>query len=115
MALHELATNAGKYGALSTESGRVELGWDLSRRKLPRNLRDDMARKRGAACRPANARGFGSTVICELAESGLKAQVQLEYHVNGLFWRLQCPAAEISDGGFFSDRLERGSKGEAGA
>lgn len=41
--------------------------------------------------------GFGSTVICRMAEMSLGAKVELDFPVTGLTWRLQCPAGQVMD------------------
>jgi PAS domain S-box-containing protein len=96
MALHELATNAGKYGALSGPTGRVEVFWDLSHGKV--NGAAFVMTWREAGGPPVGTpvrRGFGSTVICGLTESSLNGTVELNYDIAGVFWRLMCPAEEI--------------------
>ncbi len=99
MALHELATNAGKYGALSDGCGGVEVDWSL---ECGKDGGDTFAigwRERGgpAVTAPVQA-GFGSTVLCQVAKESLDAKVELNYASTGLVWRLQCPAAEVIDG-----------------
>src|SRR5208337_2317072 len=76
MALHELATNAGKYGALSTREGRVEIEWSLDRAEANKETFALSWRETGGpAVRAPSKGGFGSTVICILAEANLNAIV----------------------------------------
>jgi two-component sensor histidine kinase len=89
LALHELATNAGKYGALSTDAGRVEVSWWLD---------DDIfvmswIERNGPPVRPPERRGFGNTVTESMAKQTVSGAVQLNYAPPGLEWRLTCPAA----------------------
>jgi PAS domain S-box-containing protein len=102
MALHELATNAGKYGALSNIEGQVEINWKVYEPE-PGKKRFSMSWvERGGppVCAPVR-RGFGSTVIESMARMGLSADVQLDYSSAGLQWFLDCPdenALEIPRG-----------------
>ncbi len=100
MALHELATNAGKYGALSDGIGRVEVHWSLEPGEGRRETFVISWRERGGptVTAPAQA-GFGSTVLCQVAKESLDAQVELNYAPTGLVWRLQCPAGEVMETG----------------
>jgi PAS domain S-box-containing protein len=89
LVLHELATNAGKYGALSTNAGHVDIDWwldgdALGMRWIERN---------GPPVRPPERQGFGTTVIRSMAKRALDGEVQLDYTPRGLEWRLTCPAA----------------------
>jgi PAS domain S-box-containing protein len=96
MALHELATNAGKYGALSKDSGRVAIEWSLDRKHAGAQSFAMCWREQDETrVAPPSARGFGSTVICELAELSLAAKVDLDFPASGLSWRLHCPADQI--------------------
>jgi PAS domain S-box-containing protein len=96
LALHELATNAGKYGALSTEAGRVDVSWQLD---------DDTymmgwIERDGPLVQSPKRRGFGSTVIESMLQRALGGEVQLDYAPSGLQWRLTCPKAnalELTD------------------
>ena len=88
LALHELATNAGKYGALSTDSGRVDVGWRVNGDALTMSWTE----RDGPPVRPPDHRGFGTTVVDEMARRALNGQVQLDYARSGLTWRLTCPA-----------------------
>ena len=89
LALHELATNAGKYGALSTDAGRVDVGWQLDSDTVTMSWTE----RGGPPVRPPERRGFGSTVIEGMAKQTVSGEVQLNYAPSGLEWRLTCPAA----------------------
>jgi len=89
MALHELATNASKYGALSTDAGHVEIVWstDADLFKISWTERD------GPPVRRPDRQGFGTTVMESMTRQALDGAVQLEYDTAGVAWRLTCPAA----------------------
>ena len=102
MALHELATNAGKYGALSNADGQVEINWKVYEPE-PGEQRFSMSwiERGGPPVTAPARRGFGSTVIESMARMGLAAEVRLDYASSGLQWRLDCPgenALEIIKG-----------------
>ena len=88
LALHELATNAGKYGALSTDTGRVDVNWrnDGDTFDLSWTERD------GPPVSPPERRGFG-TIMMETMADFVDGAVDLDYAPSGLTWRLTCPAA----------------------
>ncbi len=99
MALHELATNAAKYGALSCQGGCVEISWNIEGGAAAEETFVMGWRERGGppVTAPSN-QGFGWTVLCGLAESSLDAKAELGFPVSGLTWRLQCPAKEVVEG-----------------
>jgi PAS domain S-box-containing protein len=89
LALHELATNAGKYGALSVEAGRVEVGWQFDGDTFAMSWTE----RNGPPVSPPERRGFGSTVIGMMARLTVGGEVELDYAPEGLAWRLICPTA----------------------
>jgi two-component sensor histidine kinase len=80
MALHELGTNASKYGALSTESGRVEITWRVT--APPDGPVEVRWRESGGpAVSEPTRRGIGARL---LAPTGDMRQVDLRYHRHGV-------------------------------
>ncbi|WP_332769896.1 HWE histidine kinase domain-containing protein [Phenylobacterium sp.] len=77
MALHELATNAAKYGALSTADGRVSIEWDVVRGPRSRRLRLTWTETGGPPVTPPPRRGFGTRLI----ERGLARELNGSAHV----------------------------------
>ena len=65
LVLHELATNASKYGALSTEGGTVEMRWRLGARNGAQHVVIDWAERDGPFVAPPQRNGFGSRLIQE--------------------------------------------------
>jgi len=63
MALHELSTNAIKYGALSNQGGRVNVSWDLVPDDDVRRLKFVWQESGGPPVKPPVRKGFGSTLI----------------------------------------------------
>jgi PAS domain S-box-containing protein len=95
LALHELATNAGKYGALSTDAGRVDIWWGA----VGGTLTISWAERGGPpVCQPKR-RGFGTIVMESMAERSVDGTVDLNYPSAGLTWRLTCPAANALEPG----------------
>jgi PAS domain S-box-containing protein len=90
LTLHELATNAGKYGALSTDAGRVEVSWQSEGDVFTMSWTE----RDVPPVQPPKRRGFGSTVIDSMAKLATDGDVQLDYAPSGLVWRLRCPAAK---------------------
>jgi PAS domain S-box-containing protein len=96
MALHELATNAGKYGALANRTGQVKIKWSLDHAEAGKETFVISWREEGgSAVAKPNRSGFGSTVIGSLAEASLNAKVDLDFAVSGLTWQLRCEGVEI--------------------
>jgi PAS domain S-box-containing protein len=98
MALHELATNAGKYGALSAPGGRVDIAWHIEhdegvQEKFLMHWREQCPHPISVPAR----QGFGSTVISSMAEMSLGAIIRLDYPATGLTWQLSCAAGEVID------------------
>lgn len=99
MALHELATNAAKYGALSNETGRIVVLWSLNQRASPEpRFTLSWLERGGPPVAEPERRGFGSTVTTAMVESATRGEVSVEYAPAGLAWRLSCPAAKILHG-----------------
>jgi two-component sensor histidine kinase len=89
LALHELATNAGKYGALSVDAGRISVSWRLDSDTFAMNW---IERNGPRVTRPKRP-GFGTTVITSLAKLTLAGEAELDYAASGVTWRFTCPAA----------------------
>lgn len=87
MALHELATNALKYGALKTPQGRVSLSWEETD---DGQFQVDWRESGGPATAAPDHRGFGTTLIQHIPARSLDAEVTLDYAPTGLTWRLRC-------------------------
>jgi len=86
MAMHELATNALKYGALSASGGHVEIGWECPDTTFSIWWRESG----GPTAREPQATGFGTTLIRDVPRHNLNAQVTLEYLPGGVRWSLTC-------------------------
>jgi PAS domain S-box-containing protein len=88
LALHELATNAGKYGALSTNAGRVDIRWQVDGDLFTMSWTE----RDGPPVRPPERRGFGTMVIDSMVKQSLGGEVKLDFAPAGLAWRVTCPA-----------------------
>ncbi len=96
MALHELATNAGKYGALSNATGTIEIAWRLEKAEKGSLFTLSWVEAGGPpVLSPPAKSGFGTTVIDAMPRMELDAEVALVYPPEGLSWRLECPAERV--------------------
>ena len=95
MAVHELATNAGKYGALSDAEGSVRIAWELVGGGTQQQFAMQWSEHDGPPCTQPNHRGFGYTVIVRMAEHALGAEVSLTYPRSGLVWKLSAPTERV--------------------
>lgn len=109
MAVHELATNAAKYGALVNQNGSIAVGWSLSS-----DTGDALAftvtwKESGGPPVSAPSRsGFGSKVIGDMVKMSLDGDVTLDYATTGLDWRVTCPAEKMLDSESFVRSIEQG-------
>jgi two-component sensor histidine kinase len=85
LALHELATNAVKYGALSTSEGRVDFSWDLiARDDAPDELFATWRESDGPRVTPPTRAGFGTRLIERGLAADLNGEVHIAYPVDGV-------------------------------
>ncbi len=94
MALHELATNALKYGALSNDRGHVAITWTTSPQ-----FELTWTEGGGPTVNRPTRRGFGYRVLVRMAEHQLDAKVDLDYAEEGVSWRLVAQLARMVDPG----------------
>ncbi len=95
MALHELATNATKYGALSVPDGRVRIVWSLS--GAADNVRFLMtwSEMNGPAVAAPDRKGFGHTVFDRMIAQSLNGSVKLTFAATGLVWELDAALESV--------------------
>ncbi len=80
--LHELATNATKYGALSTEGGSIRISW--SPVGADRRVRLDWTESGGPEVNPPDRTGFGTRLIESTLQHSLQGSAQIDYAPSGL-------------------------------
>lgn len=96
LAIHELATNAIKYGSLSVPSGKVKIAWSIDSESLTsRSLLLKWIEQGGPRVIPPSRNGFGHLVIGEMIERSLNAKVTLEFATHGLEWSVSIPSTNL--------------------
>lgn len=88
LAMHELATNAVKYGALSAAAGRVGVRWHVRDRPGTRRLELEWRESGGPPVTPPLRRGFGSRLIERSLSRELDGEVTLDFEPTGLVCRV---------------------------
>jgi two-component sensor histidine kinase len=88
LALHELATNAAKYGALSEQSGWIEISWTEAGDGFELLWREHDGPQVDAPLR----RGFGSLLITRNLAHAFAGEVDLDFNRDGIVCRLRAPA-----------------------
>lgn len=84
MALHELATNAARHGALSSTTGRVEVSWTLSSRSDASLLHMEWKEHGGPTVQQPKRRGFGSRMIEQGLKHDLRGEAKLYFEHSGV-------------------------------
>jgi two-component sensor histidine kinase len=97
LAFHELATNATKYGALSTRDGQVRIHWDVLGRGDAEILRLSWEESGGPAVTTPSQRGFGSQLIERGLKQDLGAVVTLKFAPSGLVCTIVTPLNGLSE------------------
>jgi PAS domain S-box-containing protein len=90
MGLHELATNAAKYGALSVPEGRIELSWSRAAQTIRLHWRE----RGGPPVASPKLSGFGALLLGRVMAGQLGQPARIVYEAEGLTCRLEAPATD---------------------
>jgi two-component sensor histidine kinase len=98
MIFHELATNSVKYGALSSETGRVKLSWRVSQDQ-DQTFELNWEESGGPQIETPRRRGFGSMLIENGVAQELAGQVRMLFAPSGFVCTINAPLHELSEEG----------------
>ena len=96
MALHELATNAGKYGSLSGGEGHVTIRWQVAGEDGEARFQMEWRETGGPPVATPAASGFGSKLISHMTEIALQGHSSLDFAPDGVAWTIDAPLARIT-------------------
>jgi len=96
LALHELATNAAKYGALSSPTGRVALAWSVDMHNGTAEFTLGWEERNGPRVTPPARRGFGSSVLEQVMAGYGDAPPRIDFAPSGLTYLLKGPLDAIA-------------------
>lgn len=114
LALHELATNALKYGALSTQDGQVELTWNLAHSQLGARQVNLLWRERGGPpVAPPRHTGFGTRLIARTFGQDSGGQARIDYLPQGVQCVMQLQLSGADEAPAEWSSLVAGQVGEA--
>jgi len=94
MALHELTTNAVRYGALSASGEHVEIRWDVIESEGVRKLHLEWREHGGPPVSEPQHYGFGSTLLQRVLPMQSHAKVEVRYDPEGLQFWMDAPLVE---------------------
>jgi PAS domain S-box-containing protein len=97
MALHELCTNAAKYGALSNDTGQVRIGWSIVGEGPEAEFEVVWQESGGPPVTPPTRKGFGSRLIQSSLSGALDGRSQIEYLSDGVVWRANLPYGSVNE------------------
>ncbi|WP_165842938.1 CHASE domain-containing protein [Phenylobacterium deserti] len=97
MALHELATNAAKYGALSVPQGCVQVRWRTREEQSRQRLHLEWVESEGAPVAKPSRRGFGTRLITQGLKRQLAGDVDLAFEAEGVRCRIDIPLVDAPD------------------
>lgn len=95
MAMHEMAVNAVKYGALSVPDGGVTVRWEIVTEPEGGRFRMEWIERGGPAVTAPSRRGFGSRIIVDVPRVKLQAAIATNYAPQGFCWSLDCALSAI--------------------
>lgn len=96
LAVHELSTNAAKYGALSVPEGRVHVRWEEDGAgEDGERLHLSWTERGGPEVKTPSRRGFGQVVTEQLTARALQGRANLMFERGGVCWTLDVPATHI--------------------
>jgi PAS domain S-box-containing protein len=95
LALHELAINAAKFGALSVPAGRVSVTWVKRESSTDNAVELDWREQLGPKVKVRRKKGFGSMVIERNLARALDAEVKMDFDPDGLRCHIVIPASQI--------------------
>jgi two-component sensor histidine kinase len=98
LALHELTTNAVKYGALSNSSGRVSVSWSIRDSDGSPHLCIDWEESGGPPVKEPERKGFGSLIIERNPRVVSGARVSCHYASTGFVWHFEAPTRSVLAG-----------------
>ncbi|MCJ2067417.1 PAS domain-containing protein [Methylobacterium sp. J-030] len=97
MAIHELTTNAAKYGALSNRTGRVAVAWTLEPGGPAGILRFSWRETGGPPVAPPSRQGFGSRLLQRVLIAQVQAEVTTDYAPGGFTLTMRAPIPPRND------------------
>lgn len=93
LALHELATNAVKHGALSVQHGKVSISWNVDQAGSAKQLALNWQELGGPPVTAPKRKGFGHVVMKRMIEQAVRGKVELIFAPGGLRWSLKAPGS----------------------
>lgn len=98
MALQELATNAVKYGSLSSEMGRIEIAWRVDQARDVPHLLLKWEEKDGPHVAPPSRRGFGTRLVeRSLAQGHLGGEAKIDFAPSGVVCTIDAPLQDAHE------------------
>jgi two-component sensor histidine kinase len=96
LAVHELCTNAAKYGALRHDDGRIEIDWSFDAAPADAEFRLCWRECDGPAVKPPETSGFGSKLINRVLSAELGGAVEVTYATTGLVCDVRAPKKNVA-------------------
>jgi PAS domain S-box-containing protein len=97
LALHELATNAAKYGALSNTRGRVDISWSVAKANGSGQFTFRWQERGGPEVSPPTQKGFGSTVLEHVMAEYFDSPPRIEFASGGISYEIAGSLDSVSD------------------
>ncbi len=91
LALHELATNAAKYGALSIQGGSVTISWEIRHDGVEPKVRLRWMERGGPPVQAPTRKGFGSRLLERSFSAELDGAAAVDYAPEGVVWNMEAP------------------------